>query len=56
MNLSRMFFHYALGRDPGARDKGEFDALWSSWSSADVAFNADNFIHQLVDTNAFGAP
>ncbi len=56
MNLARMFFVVAVGRPPGPQDKAEFDALWPSWASAEVAFSANRFLHKLVDTNAFGAP
>jgi hypothetical protein len=56
LNLATIFFSYAVGRAPGPQDNDEFDALWPSWSSLDVGYSADRFIHKLVDTNAFGAP
>jgi hypothetical protein len=54
-HLARVLFDYAIGRAPGPQDE-EFEALWSSWSSADVGYSANRFLHELVDTNAFGAP
>ena len=55
-NLARVFFEYAVGRPPGPQDKDEFDALWPSWPTLEVAYSANRFLHHLVDTNAFGAP
>ena len=55
-NMARLLFEHALGRPPGPQDKEEFDALWPSWSSIEVGYNANEFIHKLVDTDAFGAP
>lgn len=55
-NLSRVLFEHALGRPPGPADKAEFDALWPSWSSLEVGFSANRFLHRLIDTNSFGAP
>jgi hypothetical protein len=55
-NMSRVLFEHAIGRPPGPQDKAEFDALWPSWSSAEVAYSANRFLHALIDTNAFGAP
>ena len=37
-------------------EEDEFDALWPSWPTLEVAYSANRFMHHLVDTNAFGAP
>ena len=55
-NLARMFFEYAVGRPPGPQDDDEFEALWPTWPTLEVAYSANRFLHALVDTNAFGAP
>jgi hypothetical protein len=55
-NMSRILFEHAIGRPPGPQDKEELDALWPSWSSAEVAYSTNRFLHALIDTNAFGAP
>jgi hypothetical protein len=55
-NLSRILFEHAIGRPPGPQDKAEFDALWPSWSNAEVAYSTNRFLHALIDTDAFGAP
>lgn len=55
-NMSRILFEHAIGRPPGPQDKEEFDALWPSWSSAEIGYSANRFLHALIDTNAFGAP
>lgn len=55
-NMARVLFEYALGRAPGPQDKEDFDALWPSWPSLEVAYSANRFIHALVDSDAFGAP
>jgi hypothetical protein len=53
-NLAEMFFRHALGRMPLPAEQAEFVALWRSLP--EHGYSANQLIHQLVDTLAFGRP
>ncbi len=53
-NLAHMFFVYALGHEPLPDELGEFDAIWTALPAD--GYSANNLLHRLVDTDAFGTP
>ena len=53
-NLAAMFFEHALGHEPKPDEQDEFIALWQSIDEG--GWSANQLVHQLVDTQAFGAP
>ena len=53
-NLADMFFTHALHRQPAPDEHEEFTALWQSIPGD--GWSANQLIHRLVDTRAFGAP
>jgi hypothetical protein len=52
-NLALMFFTHAAGGPPTPDDLEELKAIWQG---LDADFTAADLIHQIVDTDAFGAP
>ena len=53
--LALSVFRQALDRDPAPDELAEFTAWWSAWGD-DQGWSANQLIHALVDTDAFGAP
>jgi hypothetical protein len=53
-NTAAMFFEHALGHSPEPDEQDEFITLWQSID--DDGWSANQLIHRLVDTRAFGAP
>lgn len=53
-NMASIFFEHALRRAPTGDEVGEFQALWEA--IPDQGYSANQLIHSLVDTLAFGGP
>lgn len=54
VNIARMFFEHALHREPNAQEQETFQGLWNGME--DTNYSANEVIHDLVDSDAFGAP
>jgi hypothetical protein len=53
-NMGQALFHFVLDRDPTPDEAVDFNALWQALPSD--GYSANQFLHNLVDLNAFGAP
>lgn len=53
-NMASVFFRHALGREPGASDQTDFQAMWRALP--EDGYSANRLIHRLVDSLSFGGP
>jgi hypothetical protein len=53
-NMANVFFRHALGREPGASDQTDFQAMWRALPAD--GYSANKLIHRLVDSLSFGGP
>lgn len=53
-NMGKALFHFVLDREPMPDEAADFNALWQALPSD--GYSANQFLHHLVDLNAFGAP